>query len=83
MSKLNRVVRFFSKRPQIQERLTLQIYFALALILDTENVAVEISAVHHCVCSRGVEDKNSSTTTRKLGGCFKTEHDARAEFTGS
>lgn len=83
LSKLNRVVRFFSKRPQIQERLTLQIYHALQLILETDNIAVEISAVHHCVCSRGVEDKNSSTVTRKIGGCFKTEHDARAEFLNS
>ena len=83
LSKLNRVVRFFSKRPQVQERLTLQIYHALSLILETEDVAVEINAVHHCVCSRGIEDKNSSTTTRKLGGCFKAEPETRAEFLSS
>lgn len=80
LSKLNRVVRFFSKRPQIQERLTLQIHAALCFILDTQDVAVEINATHFCVKSRGIEDKNSTTTTRKLGGCFRNEHEARAEF---
>jgi GTP cyclohydrolase I len=83
LSKLNRVVRFFSKRPQIQERLTLQIYHALTIVLGTENVAVEIDAVHHCVCSRGIEDKASSTITRKLGGCFRNEAEARGEFLDS
>jgi GTP cyclohydrolase I len=80
LSKLNRLVRFFSKRPQVQERLTLQIYHALSIVLETEDVAIEINAVHHCVCSRGIEDKNSSTTTRKLGGCFKKEPETRSEF---
>lgn len=71
LSKLNRVVRFFSKRPQVQERLTLQIQAALSFILDTEDVAVEIRAIHHCVKARGIEDKNCWTTTRKVGGAFK------------
>lgn len=79
LSKMNRVVRFFSKRPQIQERLTLQIQAALCLILETEDVAVEIRAVHHCVKARGIEDKNCWTTTRKLGGVFKDES-PRNEF---
>lgn len=80
LSKLNRIVRFFSKRPQVQERLTLQIFHTLSIILDTEDIAVEITAVHHCVCSRGIEDKNSSTTTREIGGCFKNEPETRMEF---
>lgn len=80
LSKLNRVVRFFSKRPQIQERLTLQIHAALCLILKTDDVAVEIRAVHHCVRARGIEDKNSWTTTRKLGGHFRNDHEVRNEF---
>jgi len=83
LSKLNRIVRFYSKRPQIQERLTLQIQAALSFILETDDVAVEIKAVHHCVKSRGIEDKNCITTTRKLGGCFKKEAEARAEFLNS
>lgn len=80
LSKMNRIVRFFSKRPQIQERLTLQIQAALCLILGTEDVAVEITAVHHCVKSRGIEDKNCSTTTRKIGGAFKEHDSTRNEF---
>ena len=70
LSKINRIVDFFSKRPQIQERLTEQIYYALSYILETEDVAVEISANHFCVKSRGIRDTNSYTITRKLGGTF-------------
>jgi len=80
LSKINRVVEYFSKRPQIQERLTEQIYHALQYILDTDNVAVSINAVHFCVRSRGVEDVGSSTITSKLGGCFKLDPMARSEF---
>jgi len=80
LSKLNRIVDFFSRRPQIQERLCEQIYHALAFILETEDVAVEISAVHHCVKSRGIKDTNSYTITRKLGGVFRANHDTRNEF---
>jgi GTP cyclohydrolase I len=80
LSKLNRVVEYFAKRPQIQERLTEQIYHALSYILDTPNIGVIVDAQHYCVKSRGVEDTGSSTITSKLGGCFKNEPDVRAEF---
>jgi len=80
LSKLNRIVNFFARRPQVQERLTNQIWHALAFILETENVAVYVDAVHFCVRSRGVEDGNSSTITSKLGGEFMTDPAVRAEF---
>lgn len=80
LSKINRIVEYFSKRPQIQERLTEQIYHALEYILETDNIAVVISAQHFCVKSRGVEDTGSSTITSKLGGAFKNEANVRAEF---
>lgn len=80
LSKINRIVEYFSKRPQIQERLTEQIYYALQCILETDNIAVVIDAQHYCVKSRGVEDTGSSTVTSKLGGCFKEDHQARSEF---
>ena len=78
LSKINRVVEYFSKRPQIQERLTEQVYHALSFILDTEDVAVLIDAQHYCVKSRGVEDAGSSTITSKLGGGFKSDPEVRA-----
>ena len=71
---------YFSKRPQIQERLTEQIFHTLQYILDTEDVAVMIDAQHYCVRSRGVEDTGSSTVTVRLGGGFKTDAAARQEF---
>jgi GTP cyclohydrolase IA len=80
LSKINRIVEYFAKRPQIQERLTEQVFHALCYILETENVAVMIDAQHYCVKSRGVEDTGSSTVTTKLGGGFKTDPAARAEF---
>jgi GTP cyclohydrolase I len=80
LSKINRIVEYFSKRPQIQERLTEQVYYALQYILDTDNVAVVINAQHYCVKSRGVEDTGSSTMTSKLGGCFKSDPAVRSEF---
>lgn len=80
LSKINRIVEYFSKRPQIQERLTEQIFYSLQYILDTEDVAVMIDAQHYCVKSRGVEDTGSSTVTSKLGGGFKSDPAARAEF---
>ena len=80
LSKINRIVEYFSKRPQIQERLTEQIYHALSFILETENVAVMIDAQHYCVKSRGVEDTGSSTITSRLGGNFKAHPEVRAEF---
>ena len=80
LSKLNRIVQFFSKRPQIQERLTEQIYYALSYILDTADIGVIIEAAHYCVKSRGIQDVNSDTVTSKMGGCFKTDPEARKEF---
>ena len=80
LSKINRIVEYFSKRPQIQERLTEQIFHTLQFILDTEDVAVMIDARHYCVRSRGVEDTGSSTVTSRLGGGFKTDPAARQEF---
>ena len=80
LSKINRIVEYFAKRPQIQERLTEQIYHALSFILETENVAVMVDAQHYCVKSRGVEDTGSSTITSRLGGNFKEYPEVRAEF---
>ena len=80
LSKINRIVEYFSKRPQIQERLTEQIFHALCYILETEDVAVMIDAQHYCVRSRGVEDTGSSTVTSKLGGGFKSYPALRNEF---
>ena len=80
LSKINRIVEYFSKRPQIQERLTEQIFHTLQFILGTEDVAVMIDAQHYCVKSRGVEDTGSSTVTSRLGGGFKTDPAARSEF---
>lgn len=80
LSKMNRIVDYFSRRPQIQERLAEQIYHALSYILGTEDVAVVIDAEHFCVKQRGVEDQNSKTITSKLGGVFKTDPAVRAEF---
>lgn len=80
LSKINRLVRFFSQRPQVQERLTKQILIALQTLLETDNVAISISATHYCVKSRGVMDVNSTTETTALGGIFKSNERTRAEF---
>jgi GTP cyclohydrolase I len=80
LSKINRIVRFFGQRPQVQERLTRQILVALQALLGTEDVAVSIDATHYCVKSRGVMDSNSQTSTTALGGCFKQNIHTRAEF---
>lgn len=80
LSKINRIVRFFAQRPQVQERLTQQILVALQTLLDTENVAVSVKAIHYCVKSRGVMDVNSSTVTTALGGIFKSNSTTRGEF---
>jgi GTP cyclohydrolase I len=80
LSKLNRIVEFFARRPQVQERIAEQVYHALEFILGTPDVAVVIEGVHYCVKSRGVEDHSSSTITSKLGGCFKEDPSVRAEF---
>lgn len=70
LSKLNRIVQYFAKRPQVQERLTIQIANELKTILQTEDVAVIIDAHHLCVSSRGVQDVNSNTVTSSYGGKF-------------
>jgi GTP cyclohydrolase I len=80
LSKIPRIVEYFCRRPQIQERLTAQIYHALCYVLDTDAVAVIIEAKHMCVCARGVEDVNPTTTTSKLGPPFKNSDALRAEF---
>lgn len=80
LSKINRIVRFFAQRPQVQERLTEQVLVALQTLLETEDVAVSITATHFCVKARGVMDANSATTTTSLGGRFKTNPDTRKEF---
>ena len=73
LSKINRIVEFFSRRPQVQERLTEQIFHALCHILNTESVAVCIKSEHTCVKLRGIEDTNSDTITARLGGAFLAE----------
>lgn len=73
LSKINRLVDYFAKRPQVQERLTIQIVAALQEILNTEDVACVIDAKHLCVNSRGIRDIESSTLTAKYGGRFKDE----------
>ncbi|OEY67954.1 GTP cyclohydrolase I FolE [Marinobacter sp. X15-166B] len=80
LSKINRIVRFFAQRPQVQERLTQQVLVALQTLLETEDVAVHIQATHYCVKARGVADANSETETLALGGVFKTDPARRREF---
>jgi GTP cyclohydrolase I len=80
LSKINRIVRFFAQRPQIQERLTEQVLLALQTLLETDDVAVSITAEHYCVKARGVMDSSSDTTTTALGGAFKSNTDTRKEF---
>ena len=80
LSKINRIVRFFAQRPQVQERLTQQVLVALQTLLETDDVAVSIDATHYCVKARGVMDSSSRTQTTALGGTFKARHKTRAEF---
>lgn len=80
LSKIPRLVRFFARRPQLQERLTAQIADSLSLLLKSDNVAVSINARHHCVIARGIEDDSSHTTTNVLRGQFNTNHSLRKEF---
>jgi GTP cyclohydrolase I len=79
LSKMNRIVDYFSKRPQVQERLTIQIVKELQSILNTRDVACVIDAKHLCVNSRGIRDIESSTVTSEFGGKFK-EKDTKREF---
>ncbi|MGO1246850.1 MAG: GTP cyclohydrolase I FolE [Oceanisphaera sp.] len=80
LSKINRIVQFFARRPQVQERLTQQVLVALQTLLESDDVAVSISATHYCVKARGVMDATSSTTTTSLGGIFKSRAETRHEF---
>ncbi|MFD2543626.1 GTP cyclohydrolase I FolE [Lacinutrix gracilariae] len=79
LSKMNRIVDYFSNRPQVQERLTIQIVKELQKVLNTEDVACVIDAKHLCVNSRGIRDVDSSTVTSEFGGKFK-EKETRREF---
>lgn len=79
LSKMNRIVDFYAKRPQVQERLTIQIVKELQRVLNTDDVACIIDAKHLCVNSRGIRDIESSTVTAEFGGKFK-EQDTRKEF---
>jgi GTP cyclohydrolase I len=79
LSKINRLVQFYAKRPQVQERLTQQIAQALKEALNTEDVAVIIDAEHLCVASRGIKDTNSSTVTVSFSGKFKNEN-SKSDF---
>lgn len=79
LSKINRIVQYFSKRPQVQERLTVQIAEELKKVMDTDDVAVVMDANHMCVSSRGVGDTNSRTGTSYFGGKFNDEA-TRREF---
>ena len=80
LSKLNRIVNFFARRPQVQERLNEQIFYALEYILGTSDVAVLLDADHYCVKARGCNDQNSSMTTSKLGTGFFEDGKLRNEF---
>lgn len=80
LSKINRIAKFFSRRPQVQERLTKQIADCLEYVLETDHVGVHIDAKHYCLVSRGVEDSSSSTATCELRGDFKRKPETRAEF---
>jgi GTP cyclohydrolase I len=80
LSKINRVVQYFSRRPQVQERLTKQIADCLQAVLGTPHLGVHINARHYCVIARGVQDNHSSTSTSDLRGHFKTRQETRVEF---
>jgi GTP cyclohydrolase IA len=80
LSKINRIADFFSRRPQVQERLTKQVADCLVHVLGSEDVAVHINAKHYCVVSRGIEDHSSTTITSDLRGAFRDDPRTRAEF---
>ena len=80
LSKFARVTNFFARRPQVQERMTEQIYEALRQILCTDDVAIQQVCIHHCMRSRGAMDPHSTTTTNKMGGRFLTVPALRQEF---
>ncbi|WP_185876894.1 GTP cyclohydrolase I FolE [Blattabacterium cuenoti] len=80
LSKINRIVNFYAKRPQVQERLTIQIVNYLKKMLETKDVACVIKAKHLCVNSRGIQDTESSTITTEFLGSFKKDIEIRKEF---
>nr|WP_185857381.1 GTP cyclohydrolase I FolE [Blattabacterium cuenoti] len=80
LSKINRIVNFYAKRPQVQERLTMQIVQSLQDMLETQDVACVIEAKHLCVNSRGIRDTDSKTITTELIGSFKKNSEIRKEF---
>ncbi len=80
LSKMNRIVDYFCRRPQVQERLTKQIADCLQYLLNTDDIAVHINAKHYCMISRGVQDTQSTTTTSDLRGAFKKQDITRTEF---
>lgn len=80
LSKIARVVRFFSRRPQLQERLTAQIADSIGILLNTDHVAVSLTATHFCVVARGVEDQSSNATTQILKGDFRSDETLRRQF---
>ncbi|GAA4061620.1 GTP cyclohydrolase I FolE [Flavobacterium cheonanense] len=79
LSKLNRIVDYYSRRPQVQERLIMQIYNELKTVLETDNVIVVMEATHLCVSSRGIKDESSYTSTIQYGGIFN-EKENRNDF---
>ena len=80
LSKIHRIVRYFSERPQLQERLTAQIADSLSAILGHDDVAVSLQAEHYCVMMRGVRDEHGTTSTSYFGGVFKDDPAKQAEF---
>lgn len=80
LSKINRIVDYFARRPQVQERLTVQIAEELKKVLKTEDVAIVIDAKHLCVASRGIQDDSSTTITSEYCGAFKNDTKVREEF---
>lgn len=80
LSKIPRIVRFFARRPQLQERLTAQIADCFAILMECEDVAVSICAEHFCVLARGIQDEHSHTITNVLRGQFNTSAELRREF---
>ena len=80
LSKINRIAKYFARRPQVQERLTKQIADALCYVLDTNDVGVYMDAKHYCVVSRGVQDIDSTTSTADLRGAFRNDGKTRSEF---
>jgi GTP cyclohydrolase I len=80
LSKINRIVDFFARRPQVQERMTKQIADAIEVLLETPHVAVQINAKHYCVVARGIRDVGSLTATCEVRGDFRKDQATRDEF---